>query len=300
MVQNDGNLINVNNEIKILPRAAVIQDMSGFGKVSLTEAIPVMSAMGVEVCPLPTAILSTHTYEFKDYTLCDLTDEMPKIINHWKQLGIQFDGVYSGYMSSKRQIEITKTFMTEQREKGAKTIVDPVMGDNALLNVQVVYSERMRNMVGGMRELCAVADVITPNLTEACILTGTEYPKGAIDDEVVKEILQKLMKLGCSAAVITSVMDSDSSMCVAVCDGAEFHKIDCGYVDRLFHGTGDIFTSVLTGGLLLGKTVLESTKLATDFVCEAIKETIKYPQIPIRHGVLFEEVLRKGFFTNKG
>lgn len=299
MEQNDAFLKNVNIEQKILPRAAVIQDMSGFGKVSLTEAIPVMSAMGVEVCPLPTAILSTHTYEFKDYTLCDLTDEMVKIIDHWEKLCIEFDAVYSGYMSSKRQAEITKTFMENQKNKGAKIVVDPVMGDNALLDVKTVYSERMKNMVGGMRELCSVADVITPNLTEACILTETEYPAGSMTDNDIKELLEKLLKLGCSAAVITSIMDSDSSMCVAVYDKESFHKIDCGYVNRPFHGTGDIFTSVLTGALMLGKSVLESAKLATDFVYEAIQETIKYPQIPIRHGVLFEEVLRRGYFTKK-
>ncbi len=281
---------------KVLPRAVVIQDMSGFGKVSLTEAIPVMSSMGVEVCPLPTAILSTHTYEFKNYTLCDLTDEMTKIINHWDNINLEFDAVYSGYMSSERQTQITKAFMKKQKQKGAKIVVDPVMGDNTLLDVQTVYSERMKELVGGMKELSAIADAITPNLTEACILTDAEYPKGIITNDGIKDLLKRLLELGCGAAAITSVMDSDKSMCVAVCDGRDFYKIDCGYVNRVFHGTGDIFTSVFTGGLMLNMDIVKAANLATDFVYESIKRTIKH-NIPIRHGVLFEEVLRDGYFA---
>lgn len=282
---------------RVLPRAAVIQDMSGFGKVSLTEAIPVMSAMGVEVCPLPTAILSTHTYEFKNYTLCDLTDEMEKIINHWDEIGLKFDAVYSGYMSSAEQVEITKKFIINQRKVGAKIIVDPVMGDNALLDVKTVYSERMRELIGGMKELSSIADCITPNLTEACILTDTEYPKKPMRDNEIAILLEKLKMIGAPVSTVTGVMDGESSMCVAVCDGDEFYKIDCGYVDRAFHGTGDIFASVFTGAVMLGKSYLEAAATASDFVYEAIQKTIKYPQIPIRHGVLFELVLKEGYFA---
>ena len=129
---------NINENEKILPRAAVIQDMSGFVRVSLTEAIPILAAMGVEVCPLPTAILSTHTYEFTDYTLLDMTDEMPKIIEHWNKLGLEFDAVYSGYLSSGRQIDIIHDFMQSQKKNGALCVVDPVLGDNALTDVKTV------------------------------------------------------------------------------------------------------------------------------------------------------------------
>ena len=285
---------------KILPRAAVVQDMSGFGKVSLTEAIPVMSGMGIEVCPLPTAILSTHTYEFKNYTLCDLTDEMVKIINHWDEIGLEFDAVFSGYMSSERQVEITKSFMLAQREKGAKIVVDPVMGDNALLDVQTVYSERMRELIGGMKELSAIADAITPNLTEACILTGMEYPKAAMSDGEIIEMLKRLTDVGAPTAAVTGVMDGEKSMCVAVYDGDNYYKIDCGYIERPFHGTGDIFTTVFTGGLMQKKSVLEAASLGADFVYEAIRKTVEYPnQIPIRQGVLFELVLQEGYFARE-
>ena len=285
---------------KILPRAAVIQDMSGFGKVSLTEAIPVMSGMGIEVCPLPTAILSTHTYEFKNYTLCDMTDEMIKIIDHWREIGLEFDAVFSGYMSSKRQLEITKDFMLEQRKCGAKIVVDPVMGDNALIDVQTVYSERMKELIGGMKELSAIADSITPNLTEACILTGIEYPNTAMSDYEIREMLKRLCDVGAPTAAVTGVMDGEKSMCVAVYDGERYFKIDCGYVERPFHGTGDIFTTVFTGGLMKGKSVIEAASLGADFVYEAIRKTVEYPkQIPIRQGVLFEAVLQEGYFSRE-
>ncbi|MBQ4146183.1 MAG: pyridoxamine kinase [Clostridia bacterium] len=282
---------------RVIPRVAAVHDMSGFGKVSLTEAIPIMSAMGVEVCPLPTAVLSTHTYEFENYTLCDLTEEMDKIINHWDKLGLEFDAVYSGYMSSPRQLDITMNLMKAQREKGALLVVDPVMGDNTLLDVQSVYSERMRELTGGMKALSSMADVVTPNVTEACMLLEREYPKGVVSNGEIKELLSGLCELGAKSAVITSVMDGENSMCVAVCDGERYYKIDCGYINRPFHGTGDVYTSVLTGGLVLGKPMLESAVLAADFVAKSIKETIKHPTIKIREGVLFEKVLADGYFA---
>lgn len=286
---------------KILPRAAVVQDISGFGRVSLTEALPIMSAMGVEVCPLPTAVLSTHTYEFKDYTLCDLTDEMEKIVSHWAQIGVDFDAVYSGYMSSKRQIEITSRFMKQQQKKGAIIVVDPVLGDNALLDVKTVYSDRMFELIDGMRAMCNFADVITPNLTEACLLLDCEYPKNPLTNDEIRNFLEKLSELGPRVIAITSVMDSAESMCVALYDREKevMCKIDCGYVSRPFHGTGDIYTSVFTGAMMQGKDTVEAANIAADFVAEAIGKTMEYPQMPVRHGVLFEPVLKQGFFVKE-
>ncbi len=283
-------------ETRILPRVAAVHDMSGFGKVSLTEVIPIISAMGVEVCPLPTAVLSTHTYEFKNYTLCDLTEEMPKIIRHWEEIGLEFDAVYSGYMSSARQVDITKELMLKQKKSGAILVVDPVMGDNALLDVKSVYSERMLELTDGMRALTAIADVVTPNVTEACMLLEREYPRYTLSDKEICDLLLGLCDMGARAAVITSVMDAEKAMCVAVCDGNKCYKIDCAYVNRLFHGTGDVYTSVLTGALVKGKSLIDSARLATDFVAQAINETIKHPEIKIREGVLFERVLSEGYF----
>lgn len=281
----------------VIPRVAAIHDLSGFGKVSLTEAIPILSAMGIEVCPLPTAVLSTHTYEFQNYTLCDLTEEMPKIMAHWEEIGLQFDAVYSGYMSSAKQLEITEKFMRRQKEKGTLLIVDPVMGDNALLDVQTVYSERMRDMVGGMKALCRFADVITPNVTEACMLTGVEYPNAPLPNAGIKDLLKKLHMLGSRHVVITSVMDSENSMCVAVYDGdtGRYYKVDCGFVNRPFHGTGDVYTSVLTGALCNGMPLIDAAAEAAGFVRAAIRQTVKHPEIKIREGVLFEPVLASYF-----
>ena len=230
---------NINENEKILPRAAVIQDMSGFVRVSLTEAIPILAAMGVEVCPLPTAILSTHTYEFTDYTLLDMTDEMPKIIEHWNKLGLEFDAVYSGYLSSGRQIDIIHDFMQSQKKNGALCVVDPVLGDNALTDVKTVYSDRMTELIDGMRRLCGIADVITPNLTEACLLLDRDYPRCTLSNAEIKDVLSALVHLGAKSAVITSIMDGEDSMCVAVYDGGEYYKIGCDYVKRPFHGTGE-------------------------------------------------------------
>ena len=285
----------------IIPRVAAVHDLSGFGKVSLTEAIPVMSAMGIEVCPLPTAVLSTHTYEFQDYTFCDLTGEMPKVLRHWEEIGLDFDAVYSGYMSSAEQLKIMKEFMQAQKQNGALIVVDPVMGDNALLDVKTVYSERMNKLVGGMKELSAIADVITPNVTEACLLLDEDYPSAPLNNACIKDYLRRLSELGAEKVVITSVMDSENSMCVAVYDRKlnRYWKVDCGFVNRPFHGTGDVYTSVLTGALLKGLDTIEAANLAAGFVYAAIQETIKYPEIKIREGVLFEPVLVKYFSRNE-
>lgn len=280
----------------IIPRVCAIHDMSGFGKVSLTEIIPILSAMKVEVCPLPTAVLSTHTYEFKDYTFCDLTAEMPKIIKHWDEIGLEFDAIYSGYMGSAEQIDITHNFMAERKKRGSMTVVDPVLGDVAL-GTGNLYSDRMRDQLAGMKKLCGVADIITPNVTEASLLIGEEYPTAPLNNAKIKEFLSRLRETGAKDIVITSVMDSENSMCVAVYDSKsdKYYKINCGYINRPFHGTGDVYTSVLTGALLGGENIVEAANIAAGFVYKAIQETIKHPEIKIREGVLFEPVIVKYF-----
>ncbi len=280
------------NEKNIIPRAAAVHDLSGHGRVSLTEAIPILSAMGVEVCPLPTAVLSTHTYQFPGYTFCDLTEEMPKIFAHWGELELKFDAVYSGYMGSSEQIELLSQFIDRQNQE-CLIVIDPVLGDNTLLDVQKVYSERMNEQIGGMRRLITKADVITPNLTEACLLLGEEYPRRGLREEEMKDLLRRLSGKGPRMVCITSVMGDDNQMYTAVYDGAadRYWKVDCGYVNRPFHGTGDVFTSVLTGALLHGEELIHAANKAVGFVSAAIAETLKYPQIQVRNGVLFEKVL---------
>ena len=280
----------------IIPRVGAIHDISGFGKVSLTEIIPILSAMKVEVCPLPTAVLSTHTYEFKNYTFCDLTAEMPKIIKHWNDIGLEFDAIYSGYMGSAEQIDITCNFMADRKKRGSMTVVDPVLGDVAL-GTGNLYSDRMKDQLAGMKKLCGVADIITPNVTEASLLIGEEYPTAPLNNAKIKDYLSRLRETGAKDIVITSVMDSENSMCVAVYDSKsdKYYKINCGYINRPFHGTGDVYTSVLTGALLGGENIVEAANIAAGFVYKAIQETIKHPEIKIREGVLFEPVIVKYF-----
>ncbi len=285
------------HEIKnIIPKVCAVHDISGFGKVSLTEVIPILSAMGIEVCALPTAVLSTHTYEFEDFTFCDLTDEMPKIIEHWNKIGLKFNAIYSGYMGSPRQIEILRDFMLDAKKDGALLVVDPVMGDNALVS-GAVYSDKLKGILGNMRELCGIADVITPNVTEACLLIGEEYSDKPINNSTIKNYLKRLSEICAGDVVITSVMDSENSMCVAVYDSADkkCYKVDCGFVNRPFHGTGDVYTSVLTGSILKGNNIIESANIAAGFVYKAIQNTIRHPEIRIREGVLFEPVLSTYF-----
>ena len=289
--------IPINKNEKILPRAAVIEDMSGFGRVSLTEAIPILSAMGIEACPLPTAVLSTHTYEFTDYTILDMTDEMEKIIAHWESINLNFDAIYSGYLASRKQTEIIFDFMKKQKKAGAYIVCDPVLGDNSLLDVQVVYSKRMADLIEGMRKLCSISDVITPNLTEACLLLDKPFSDEPLSNSEISDMCSRLLSLGSKAVVITSIMTTKSSMCVAVSNGKDVYKIDCDFVPRKFHGTGDIFTSVLTGAYLNKNSLEDSSLIASDFVKRAIDETLKYPDMPIRHGVLFEPILKSGYFA---
>ena len=276
-----------------IPRVAAVNDLSGFGRVSLTEAIPIMSAMGVEVCPLPTAILSTHTYKFEDYTFLDMTDEMEKIINHWSALGVHFDAVYTGYLGSARQIELLTGFIKEVKQSGCTAIIDPVLGDNVLSDVETVYYDRMSDLLNAMRGFIGIADVITPNLTEACLLLGEKYPKNYLSVAELNSYMKRLSDMGPEKVVVTSVMTEENKMCVGIYDRStdSCSAIDCGYVNRPFHGTGDIFAAVLTGALLRGKNIYKASETAVGFVRRAIEETLKYTDIKTEHGVIFEKVL---------
>lgn len=283
-----------------IPRVIAVNDLSGFCRVSLTEAISILSAMGAEVCPLPTAVLSTHTYHFENYTFCDLTEEMPKILNHWQDLGIAFNGICTGYLGSPRQIEILSNFIKAQKKPGFITIIDPVLGDNDLSEAETVYYDRMHDLLHSMKEFVGLADVITPNLTEACLLLGKKYPKRPVTEDEITEILYDLSELGPQKIAITSVMTDAEKMCTCVLDKTTNNVafLDCGYVKRPFHGTGDIFAAVLTGGLLQGKSMIEASRLAVDFIKEAIAETIKYPDIKIEHGAIFEPIMARFFNKN--
>lgn len=283
-----------------IPRVIAVNDLSGFCRVSLAEAMSILSSMGVEACPLPTAVLSTHTYHFEDYTFCDLTDEMPKILRHWLDLGIKFNGICTGYIGSSRQIEILTEFIKAEKNSDFITVIDPVLGDNDLSEAETVYYDRMNDLLLSMKKFVGLADVITPNLTEACLLLDREYPKRPVTEAEVTEMLCALSELGPEKIAITSVMTDDKKMTVGVLDKTKNQTafLDCGYVDRPFHGTGDIFAAVLTGGLVHGKSMIEASALAVDFVKAAIAETLMHSDIKIEHGAIFEPILAK-FFSER-
>lgn len=268
-------------------RIVAIHDISGFGRVSLTVVIPILNAMGFNVCPLPTAILSTHT-QFPDFTFLDLTDEMKKIIASWKKQHIEFDAFYSGYLGSPEQIGIVKNFIADFKKADDLVVVDPVLGDNGKL-----YTNFDERIVKEMRELIKVADVITPNLTEVSFLLDQPYRTENTDDQL-KEILLALSAQGPPIVIITSVPVLGDPHTTSVYaynrNGGRFWKVTCPYLPAHFPGVGDTFTSVITGALLQGDSLPIALDRATQFCYQGIRATFGYEH-DRREGILLEKVL---------
>ncbi len=255
------------NEKKIL----TIQDISCVGQCSLTVALPVISAMGIETAILPSAILSTHTGGFTGYTFHDLTEDLPAIKEHWKKENIKFDAFYTGYVGSVKQLEYISDIMDELRKPDSKIIVDPVMGDKGKL-----YPGFEPSFAKEMAKLCKKADVIVPNLTEAAFMLDEEYIETGHTKEYIERILKKLLGLGCKNALLTGVSLEEGKLGVATIDGAT-GKISYYFRDLypgMFHGTGDVFASSFAGAMILGKTIEQAAKIAVDFTVNAIAKTI--------------------------
>ena len=269
------------------PRVAAIHDMSGFGRCSLTVAIPILSAMGVQCCPLPTAFLSTHTGGFEGFTFLDMTDEMPKVAAHWKQLDLGVRALYSGFLGSERQIGIVEDFIQNFRADGTIVVVDPVMGDHGK-----VYQTYTPAMCAGTAHLAAQADVITPNLTEAALLLGIPYEDLPAGEAGCREIVEKLSLEGRRSVVLTGAAageDATGAVCFDAADG-RVHTVQTERVPREFHGTGDVFASVLTGALVQGASLTEAARAAVDFV-KLCAERTAAEGLPMREGVDFEPLL---------
>lgn len=267
-------------------RIAAIHDLSGFGGGSLSAVVPILSALGIQVCALPTALLSTHTGGFSGFHFRDLTEDMRCIISHWKDLGLYFDGIYSGFLGSAEQIHIVRDFITTFRKQSSLVVVDPVLGDDGQL-----YETMHPQMIEGMRELTACADVITPNLTEAALLLGHE--PGPVSTPIVKDWARDLSSLGPERIIITSVPENHGSgTSVIAYDKANerFWKVVCPYIPACYPGTGDIFASVITGSLLQGDSLPLSLDRAVQFVSLAIRATFGH-NFPEREGVFLERVL---------
>ncbi len=264
-----------------------LQDISCFGQCSLTVALPILSACGHETVILPSAVLSTHTGGFTGWTFRDLTDDIPGIAEHWRKEGLRFQAFYTGYLGSARQIDMALEIAASLLLPGAPLVVDPAMADNGKL-----YGGFDEAFVREMARLCAKADYLLPNVTEACLLTGTPYrAPGEYDEAWVRDLLAKLAALGAKRIVLKGLCLDQDSIRVAVHDAAagttEVYRHERLAVSS--HGTGDVFASAFTGALLRGKTPLEAVRIAADYVVACIRVTMDDPGHA--YGVKFERVL---------
>lgn len=273
---------------KPVPLTAAIHDLSGFGRSSLTIILPVLSSMGVQVCPLPTALLSTHTGGFDDYVFLDLTENMEAVSRHWKKLDVQFDAVYSGFLGSSSQVEIVRNFIDTFRREEQLVMVDPVLGDDG-----ETYGPFGEDMVKQMRRLVEKADIITPNYTEASLLLDEPFETEA-NPELLKEWMLRLSDMGPKIVIITSVQMTEQPEISTVTaydrEDGRFWKVVCDYVPVFYPGTGDLFASVLVGALLQGDSLPIAVERAVRFVSMSIRATFGH-RTPNREGVLFERVL---------
>lgn len=266
-------------------RVAAIHDISCFGRCSLTVALPIISAAGIECCAVPTAVLSTHTGGFEGYTCLDLTDELMPIAEHWKTLGLGFDGIYTGYLGSMEQIELVSRFFDMLGGRDTIKVVDPVMADHGVL-----YTGFAPDFPQQMKKLCAKADVICPNITEAALLTGLEYREGPYDIDYVNSLLEGLAALGPERVVLTGVYFDDEILGAAAWDSGEIKLVGASKINQMYHGSGDVFGSALVSALICGCDVAQAAQIACDFTAESVAKTLA-SGTDIRFGVRFEAAL---------
>lgn len=270
----------------MMKRIITIQDISCVGKCSLTVALPVISSMGVEACVLPTAVLSNHT-AFSGFTFRDLTQDIEPICQQWKKEKLHFDAIYTGYLGSFEQIDLMFKLISDFGGKDTLTIVDPCMADNGKL-----YSGFTTDFAVKMAELCGKADVIVPNLTEASYLLGIPYKESGYDKDYVEKLLKDLSATGAKKVVLKGVDFNNGKLGIATYDSITddinwyFHE----KMPERFHGTGDIFASVLTGAIMRNFSLDKACRLAADFVVESIKKTLEHPDYNW-YGVDFESAI---------
>ncbi len=263
-------------------RVAAIHDISCFGKCSLTVALPIISAAGIECAGIPTAVLSTHTGGFSGYTFRDLTDDIMPVATHWKKEALTFDAVYTGYLGSVEQIDLVCRAVDTFGTNDTLLIVDPVMADHGKL-----YAGFSESFPKEMVRLCAKADIITPNITEAALMTDIPYCDAPHSEEYIKDLLAALRKITSGKIVLTGVCFKEGEIGAACLEGDKLEYIFTPHVNAAYHGTGDIFTSTLTCGILNGKSLSESALIAAKFTAGCIKLTKEeYPEM--KYGVNFE------------
>lgn len=269
-----------NNQKKI----AVINDFSGFGRCSIAVALPIISTLKIQCCPLPTSIFSNHT-GFDSFFFDDYTDKMPLYINEWKKLGLQFDGITSGFLGSKKQIEIVTQFFKDFKTKENIIIVDPVMGDYGK-----IYATYTKEMCKEMKKLIQYADIITPNITELCILTDTPYQEKWKISELEK-MTEELAEKGPEKIVVTGIVQKEFIANFCYEKGKSPKILRCHRVGTQRSGTGDVFSSIIAADAVNQVPFDKSVKKASNFIKKCILKSIEM-DIPVTDGVCFEELLQ--------
>lgn len=264
-------------------RILTIQDISCVGQCSLTVALPILSACGLETAILPSAVLSTHSVGFRDFTFRDLTEDIPAIEHHWQQEGIRFQAVYTGYLGSARQIEMVQGICRNLLVPGGKKIVDPAMADRGEL-----YPVFDMDFVQEMKKLVGEGDIVLPNITEASLLTDTEY-REEYDEEYICGLVDGIHRLGAGTVVLTGVSYDAQSTGVLVSEQGKKTYYRHELLDRGCHGTGDVYASSFVGAYMHGKTVPEAARIAADYTLACIKNTLDDPDH--WYGVKFEPLL---------
>ena len=267
-----------------MKRIITIQDVSCVGKCSLTVALPIISAAGVEAGVIPTAVLSTHT-AFPKFTFCDLTDEIQKISDTFEELNIDFDAIYTGYLGSFEQLSLVEGFIDHFGAK-AKVVIDPVMADHGVL-----YKGFTPEFAAAMAKLCAKADLIVPNITEASFMLGIPYNPN-YDEAYIKDVLKQLTDLGAKSAALTGISFEEGKIGMYYYDSEtrEYYYYCNDYLPAAFHGTGDIYASATVGAMMRGFTVPEALSIAVDFTLLSMKKTLEDENHRF-YGVNFEEAL---------
>lgn len=268
-----------------MEKVLTIQDISCIGQCSITVALPILSSMGIETAIMPTAVLSTHTAFFQGFTCKDLTDQMEPIKEHWQKEQFKFSGLYTGYLASTEQINIVKDIIQTFKNDHNIYLCDPAMADNGKL-----YPAFDLNFAKNMASLCAISDYIVPNITEACFILGEAY-KEEYDQKYIETLLIKLHQLGAKNVLLTGVKFNDNELGVAMYDGKKITYYLRKKINKMFHGTGDIFASCFFGGLIRGLSMKEAAKLAVEFVVSSIEETLDVVDTHW-YGVRFERCLK--------
>lgn len=267
-------------------KVMTLQDISCYGQCSLTVALPIISSCGVETIILPSAVLSTHTGGFTGFTFRDLTEDIPKIMNHWQSEGISFDCIYTGYLGSITQIDYVYELRKNLLKNDGLLIVDPAMADNGKL-----YSGFTKDFEKSMAKLCGTADIILPNITEAAFMTDSELILQNHTEEYITSLISKLSSLGAKKVILKGVSYEEDKIGIAVYD-SQTKDLNYYFTDkekRSSHGTGDCYASAFTGAIMQGKDILAAASLAADFVLECLRQTNDDDNH--RYGVKFERAL---------